>query len=132
MNNPTHTFSAKKNAFLVTWTANLSVSCNPPLEEDAWCREAAPAIAGRTEPCTANAQLANSRYEASFDRYTCVNILPESLTDDSAAAVPPQNLVHLSLAIRHLPCELVDTDGDELDQYIIASPTCDQLVEEAQ
>jgi hypothetical protein len=50
--NPTHTFTAKKNAFLVTWTAILSVSSNRPLEEDAWCREAADAIAGRTEQCT--------------------------------------------------------------------------------
>lgn len=104
-------------------------ACNRSLDEDAWCKEAAYAIAGRTEECTGDGALATARYEAFFDAYTCVEVPPESLADDTAGAVAPQNLAHCALAIRNLPCELVDEYGDALDRYMTASPVCRLLVE---
>lgn len=104
-------------------------ACNRSLDDDAWCKEAAYAIAGRTEECTGDSALASARYEAFFDAYTCVEVPPESLADDTAGAVAPQNLAHCALAIRNLPCELVDAYGDALDRYLTASPVCALLVE---
>lgn len=109
--------------------AGAGSSCNRSLEGDAWCKEAAYAIAGRTEECTGDNAAATARYEAFFDAYTCVDVPPESLADDTAGAVAPQNLAHCALAIRNLPCELVEEYGDALDRYMTASPVCRLLVE---
>lgn len=111
------------------WALLGCLSCNRSMEDDAFCREAAFAIAGRTEECTGDVALATARYEAFFDAYTCVEIPPERLGEDTAAAIAPQNLAHCALAIRNLPCALVDGYGDELDRYLSASPVCAALVE---
>ena len=113
---------------LIALGAGLS-ACNRSLDDDAWCKEAAYAIAGRTEECTGDSALATARYEAFFDAYTCVEVPPESLAEDTAGAVAPQNLAHCALAIRNLPCELVAEYGDALDRYMTASPVCRLLVE---
>ncbi|MFM2247496.1 MAG: hypothetical protein RL071_3570 [Pseudomonadota bacterium] len=103
-------------------------ACTRSLDGDAWCKEAAFAIAGRTEECTGDTSLATARFEAFFDQYTCADIPPETMGADTAAAVAPQDLAHCALAIRNLPCVLVDDYGDQLDLYLSASPVCAAVV----
>lgn len=103
------------------------LSCASTMDSDAICKEVGFAIAGRTEECGGGTDLAEARYLAFQDQYTCVEVDPAS--DSGLAGVKPEDLYHCPLAIRHLACELVEQYGDDLDQWLTASPTCGLLVE---
>ena len=105
----------------------LLLSCASTLDADALCKEIGFAIAGRTEECGGGTDLAEERYLAFEDQYTCVEVDPAS--EEGVGGVKPEDLYHCPLAIRHLACELVEEYGDDLDRWLTASPTCRLLVE---
>lgn len=103
----------------------LLAACASTLEPDDFCTEAGFAIAARTQDCTGDIALAEARYEAFAEAYTCVEVDPS----DTAGVVLPEDLYACPLAIRNLPCELVAEYGDDLDRWLTASPVCQLLVE---
>ena len=105
----------------------LLLSCASTLDSDALCKEVGFAIAGRTEECGGGSALAEARYLAFEEQYTCVQVDPSDTA--GVGGVLPEDLYHCPLAIRHLACELVEQYGDDLDLWLTASPTCRLLVE---
>lgn len=103
-------------------------ACPHELPTDQYCKEVAWAIAGRTQECTGDSDLSRTRYELFFEKYTCVEY---AIEDYDSAPIAYQNLFHCPLAIRALPCELVQDYGDDLDRWLTASPVCPYLVEPA-
>jgi hypothetical protein len=107
----------------------LWLSCASTLDTDAICKEVGFAIASRTEECGLGSDLAEARYIAFEEQYTCVEVDPADTA--GVGGVSPEDLYHCPLAIRHLACELVEQYGDDLDLWLTASPTCRLLVESA-
>lgn len=107
------------------WFVGLLAGCPTTIEADDFCQEVGFAIAGRTQECTGATKTAEARYQAFAAAYTCT----EWDVGDTAT-VHPEDLYACPLAIRELPCELVDTYGDDLDQWLDTSPMCALLVEE--
>lgn len=105
----------------------LLLACASSLDEDALCKEVGFAIAGRTEECGLGTEVAEARFEAFLETYTCVEVDPASM--EGVGGVLPEDLFHCPLAIRSLACELVEQYGDDLDLWLTASPTCALLVE---
>ena len=105
----------------------LLLGCASTMEADDFCQEIGYAIAGRTQECTGDGEVAEARYAAFEEAYTCVEVDPS----DTAGidGVKPEDLFACPLAIRHLACELVVQYGDDVDQWLTASPTCALLVE---
>lgn len=99
--------------------------CPTTLAPDDVCKEVGYAIAGRSEECTGRTDDAEARYEAFAADYTCAEL---DLVD-TGAAVRAEDLYACPLAIRELPCELVEDYGDDLDRWLTASPVCAVLVE---
>lgn len=111
------------------------------LPEEQACVEIGYAIADRTYACTSDPDLANERYLAFEDAYDCLD-LPDAVivtsptgggtfvggTDGEPLPVQPADYFHCAFAIRQLPCELVETYGDDLAQYLTASDACPWLV----
>jgi hypothetical protein len=105
-------------------------ACTRSLPEDQLCKEIGYAIAGRTEECTGDRELASARFEAFEERYTCAPFDPEPKGEDTESPIAPEDLFHCPLAIRNLPCELVEQYGDDLSAYLTASPICATIIEE--
>ncbi len=103
----------------------LLPACAHRLEPDAFCKEVGYAIAGRTQECTGDAGLAEARYLLFEEQFTCIEY--EVVKDSDQTDLPYQDLYHCPLAIRSLACELVDQYGDDLSQWMTASPTCELL-----
>lgn len=95
-----------------------------PIPPDHPCREAAYAIAARTEECTGDVPLALDRFEAFEDTYVCLAVE----VGDGSDLIAPEDLYDCAWAIRELPCELVDTYGDDLDRYLALSDACTWIV----
>lgn len=91
------------------------------------CREAAYAIASRTETCSGDLDLANSRYEAFEATYDCIAV---DVTDPdfNGPALSPDDLFDCPLSIRELPCELTDAYGDDLDRWLLVSNACPWVI----
>lgn len=106
----------------------LLLGCATRLDNDDICQEVGYAIAGRTEACTGDSDLAESRYTSFEENYSCVDVDPS----DSAGVggVRPEDLFACPLAIRNLACELVEDYDDDLEAWMRASPVCALLVEE--
>lgn len=104
----------------------FTFGCSHPLPPDQYCKEAAWAIAGRTQECTGDVALAEARYAQFFEDYACVEF---DIQDYDSAPIAYENLFHCPLAIRALPCELVDSYADDLSLWMTASPVCRVLVE---
>ena len=104
------------------------ISCASTLDSDDLCKEVGFAIASRTEECGGGSELAEARYLAFEDPYTCVEVDPPDTA--GVGSVRPEDLYHCPLAIRHLACELVEEYSDDLDLWLTASPTCALLVED--
>lgn len=109
--------------------AVLLAGCATTMEPDDFCQEVGFAIAGRTQECTGDGETAEARYVAFEEAYTCVEVDPSDTA--GLRGVAPEDLFACPLAIRHLACELVEQYGDDLDQWLTASPTCALLVEGA-
>lgn len=110
----------------LAWIALLG-ACPTEVSGDDLCREVGYAIAARTETCTGNGTLAEQRFLAFEDAYTCVEIAPDATTTDDG--VPVADLYACPLAIRNLACELANRYADDLDAWLSASPACAYLVE---
>ena len=106
-------------------------ACNREMPPERYCEEAAYAVAGRTEQCSGDAALAEARYAQFFEAYTCLEVPVESMGEDTASPIAPEDRLHCALAIRNLPCALVEAYGDDISQYLTASPMCATLVEPA-
>jgi len=91
------------------------------------CREAAVAIASRTERCTGDIELANTRYEAFEDTYECIAVEVGDPAFDGPA-LSPDDVFDCARAIRDMPCELVETYGDDLDRWLMVSNACPWVV----
>jgi hypothetical protein len=110
----------------------LLAACTTSLEDDDLCKEVGYAIAGRTQECTGDADAAQSRFEALDADYSCVAHDPTDTADapgDTGRFIQTQDLYACPLAIRNLPCELVDDYADDLDRWLTASPICQFIVE---
>ena len=107
--------------------ALLCVACTRSIDEDRLCDEIGYAIAGRTQTCTGDTALAQQRFEAFADQYTCREVPVETLGADTSAPVAPQDTFACPLAIRNIPCALVEELGDDLDAWLSASEMCDYL-----
>ena len=91
------------------------------------CREAAFAIASRTEECTGDLELASARVDAFQETYTCIAVdTTDPVFDGPAIAV--EDLFDCSFSIRELPCELVEEYGDDLELYLLNSPSCTWII----
>lgn len=78
-------------------------------------------IASRTFQCTGNQKLANRRYEAFDDTYTCV-------------APSPQNTEYAqffdcSIQVYRTSCDDVERFADDLDAWLGASTMCRQILQ---
>lgn len=102
-------------------------ACATTMEPDDFCQEVGYAIAGRTQDCTGDGELAEARYAAFEENYTCVEVDPSDTA--GVSGVRPEDLFACPLAIRNLACELVESHGDNLDAWLATSPTCALLVE---
>lgn len=111
-----------------TLLALFLLGCSHPLPTDQYCKEAAWAIAGRTQECSGDIELAEARYLEFFEQYECVEF---DIEDYDSAPIAYENLFHCPLAIRALPCELAEDYADDLDRWMTASPVCAYLVEPA-
>lgn len=118
---------------LLPWAlvATLGGGCAREVEPDRACQEAAYAIAGRTEQCTGDAALADARFTAFQQAFTCTEVPVESMGEDTASPISPEDRLHCAFAIRNLPCALVEEYGDDLERYMTASPMCATLVQPA-
>lgn len=105
----------------------LLFSCATTIEPDDFCQEVGYAIAGRTQECTGDSDLAEARYAAFEEAYTCVEVDPSDTA--GPGGVRPEDLYACPLAIRNLACELTEDYGDDLDRWLGASPMCALLVE---
>ena len=114
---------------LTSLTLAAGLGCAQKVAPDRYCQEAATAIAGRTEACTGDLELADARYAAFYEAYTCVDVPVESMGEDTASLIAPQDRLHCAFAIRNLPCALVEAYGDDIEQYMTASPICGTLVQ---
>lgn len=102
----------------------LSGGCIRSLPEDQLCLEVGSAIAGRTQECTGDTDLAEARYERFFEDYTCEEVPVEPLGEDTAALVAPQDVYACPLTLRNIPCALVEEYGDDLDAWLAVSDMC--------
>lgn len=100
------------------------IGCSHSLAPDQFCKEVGYAIAGRTQECTGDNSLSEARYQLFVEQYTCIEY---EVKKDSDSTFPYQDLYHCPLAIRNLPCELVEQYGDTLSEWMTASPTCELL-----
>ena len=102
------------------------------VDPEAPCLEAGYAIAWRTYDCTGDADLANARYERFAENYECIAIdYPEIDAEGLTLlenAKNPGNYFHCAFLIGELACELVDQYGDDIDQWLATSETCDLVV----
>lgn len=113
----------------------LLLSCGTtlrPVEGTLPCEDTAVAISRRTYECTGDADLANARYDAFFDQYGCLAVdfeteLADAWYDNLESA--PGDWFHCAWAVGELACELVDSYGDDLDQWLSASPVCPYVID---
>ncbi len=103
------------------------------LPPDAPCVDAGYAISRRTFECTGDPDLANARFERYRREYDCLEPPPAPNPDlaftqidsgHTAVVVAPEDLYHCSFAISLLACELVESYGDDLDQWLASSDAC--------
>lgn len=109
-------------------TALLLVACEhlPTVPPDQYCKEAGFSIASRTFECTDDPGLANDRYEAFAQTYTCREW---DLSRENQLQAPVEaDLFHCAFAIDALSCGEVRACGDDLDCWLAASPTCALVV----
>jgi hypothetical protein len=98
-----------------------------PMPPDLPCREAAFAIAARTEECTGDVALAESRVDQFQELYTCIAVdTTDPAFDGPAMAV--EDLFGCAFSIRELPCELVEEYGDDLELYLLNSASCTWII----
>lgn len=115
-------------------TLLLLVGCSSlrTVEGDLPCLEAGYAIARRTFECTGDAELANARYVRFEAEYECVVVDYPEIEEPNEYLVGEEGLpgdwFHCSFAIGELACELVDAYGDDIDQWLTASPSCSEVV----
>lgn len=102
----------------------LVMGCPTEIGPDDICKEVGYAIAGRTQECTGDVALAESRYTAFSEDYTCI----ASQGRDTAIYLT-EDLYACPLGIRNLACELVESYGDDTDAWLQASPFCALIVE---
>lgn len=100
------------------------------------CEEVGYAISRRTYECTGDTELANARYEAFVDTYTCRSIdweLGKQDTDLPNTVGPKGQLdyFHCAFAVGELACELVEAYGDDLDLWLDSSEACPLVIEGA-
>lgn len=103
------------------------------------CVEAGYAISSRTFECTGDEALANARYLAFREAFTCVPIPPWHLVEGPEGAHlegetgllqwDPPDAFHCAFAIRQLPCEQVELYGDDLDQWLTCSAACARVTD---
>ena len=92
------------------------------------CYEAGYAIAYVTEECTSDRDLANARYEAFADGWSCI---PRGYDDPELAelGLEPEQMYDCAYAIGLLPCEVVADFGGDIASYLAISPACPLVAE---
>lgn len=95
-----------------------------PMPPDQYCKEVGYAIAAVTEVCTGDTDLANDRHDAFVDQYACIEH-----EVDEGGAVAPEDLFDCAFRIQELPCDLVESYGDDISAYVSVSPGCALVVE---
>jgi len=105
----------------------LSCTSLKTMPPDLPCREAAFAMAARTEECTGNLELANKRVDLFFKDYVCIDA---DVTDPEMnnPAVHPLDWFNCAFAIREMPCELVEEYGNDIDRYLTQSDACTWVI----
>lgn len=107
-----------------------------PVESTAPCTEAGYALARRIFECTDDGDLANARYLAFTDAYTCTElewvITPDTGIIYTNAPADEVDYFHCAFAMGELPCELVESYGDDFAQWLTASTACPLILEAAQ
>lgn len=111
------------------------------LPKDQPCIEAGYAISRRTFDCTGDSELANARYLQFESQYECIPIPDWHREQDEIAVggvlvyedtarprIEAQDYFHCSFAISQLPCEAVETFGDDLSLWLAASDACGWIV----
>lgn len=103
-----------------------------PVDGKLPCQDTAVAISRRTLECTGDTELAADRYDLFFEEYRCLEVdftteLHEAWYDNLEEA--PGDWFHCSWAVGELACELTETYGDDLEQWLDASPVCGAIME---
>lgn len=105
---------------LVLCTAVVTaLGCDKPYREfpkDQVCRDVGYAISARTFECTDDPELAEARFDAFLEQYTCG---VQSLQYD-----PIDVWYHCVAKINEVGCDNVTTWKEDLSQYLLQSPTC--------
>lgn len=114
----------------------LSCTNLVPVTEELPCTEAGYAVARRTYECTGDGDLANARYLAFTDAYTCADldwdVEPDTGIIYTNAPGNEVDYFHCAFAMGELACELVADYGDDFSQWLSASSTCEMILEEVQ
>jgi len=106
----------------------LTAGCGRSLTrvaDDQPCLEAGFAIARRTEECTGDRELANARYAAFEDEWTCIPTAPD---DPEYFDIAP-DLYGCAATITSLSCDAALEFGDDLSLWLGVDPACGYIVE---
>lgn len=87
------------------------------------CEDVAGIIAARTFDCGGGHDGANDRYDLFFESFKCIAWDP--------ATTPYEELWHCSLKVGQLSCDDVRRFGDDLEQWLTASPACPIIIARA-
>ena len=107
-----------------------------PVDGDSPCREAGYAIARRTFECTADADLANARYDLFLAETECIPLTYDeqgNVTSGPGAGsgVKAEDTYHCAFLLGELACEVVEALGDDIDAWLASSDACAYVIEEA-
>jgi hypothetical protein len=97
----------------------LLAGCPRPLDPQNGCAEVATAIGARTEECTGDSELGVERIERMEGEYDC---LPVEM--DGSERYMGEDAYACAIVMRNVACELVEQDGDDLDAWLLRSPSC--------
>jgi hypothetical protein len=101
-----------------------------PVSDIQPCLEVGYALAAITETCSGDRAAGNARYQQFREEYRCIPTPVEPKGDSEDAAGPaPEDLYDCAFAIEQLPCELVESAGDDLEVYLSVSPGCPLVAE---
>ncbi|MCB9779207.1 MAG: hypothetical protein H6742_11640 [Alphaproteobacteria bacterium] len=112
---------------MIAWLLVLSCSNLKQMPPDLPCREAAFAIASRTEECTGDIALAEQRVEQFEATYTCIAV-DTTDPDFNGPAISVEDLFDCAFSIRELPCEVVEDYGDDIELFLLNSDACTWII----
>ncbi len=104
------------------WLPLLGLAaCPRPMDPEQPCEEVAYAIGARSEECTGDGELGETRVQALLDGYTCLDRAEE---DPVTGVFGGDDGFACALVLRDVACELVEEAGDDLEVWLSFSPNC--------